>query len=77
VLPALYAGFAGRTDRDAAEDLLHRWAGVEREPEPQPADSGSIVVNPDAVSEPGGERILQRRRPGESEPAPEPPTRAS
>jgi Cu/Ag efflux pump CusA len=77
VLPALYAGFAGRTDRDAAEDLLYRWAGVEREQEAPQAAAGSIVINPDVAPEPAGERILQRRRPGESEPAPEPPTRAS
>jgi Cu/Ag efflux pump CusA len=77
VLPALYAGFAGRTDRDAAEDLLHRWAGVPREPEAQPDGAGSIVINPDLVPESGREPILQRRRPGEAESAPEPPTRAS
>jgi predicted exporter len=75
VLPALYAGFAGRTDRDAAEDLLHRWAGVEHEPEAQPVAASSIVINPDVVPEPGRERIMQRRR-TDTEPAPDPPTRA-
>jgi Cu/Ag efflux pump CusA len=79
VLPALYASFAGHADRDVAEDLLYRWAGVAREP--AGAASGAIVINPDAVPEPepdpGRERILPRGRPSDSEPAPEPPTRAS
>jgi Cu/Ag efflux pump CusA len=75
VLPALYAGFAGHADRDVAEDLLYRWAGVPREP--AGAASGAIVINPDAVPEPGRERILPGTRPSGSEPAPEPPARAS
>jgi Cu/Ag efflux pump CusA len=77
VLPALYARFAGQTDRDVAQDLLYRWAGVEREAATQPAVTGEIVINPDVVPEPGRERILPHRRPDENEPAPEPPTRAS
>jgi predicted exporter len=77
VLPALYARFAGQTDRDVAQDLLYRWAGVEREAATQPAVTGEIVINPDVVPEPGRERILPHRRPDETEPAPEPPTRAS
>jgi Cu/Ag efflux pump CusA len=32
VLPALYAGFAGKADRDVASGLLQRWAGVEEAP---------------------------------------------
>jgi Cu/Ag efflux pump CusA len=77
VLPALYARFGGGADRDVAEELLYRWAGVERAPATQPAAAGAIVVNPDVVPEPGRERILPRRRPGETEPAPEPPSKAS
>jgi Cu/Ag efflux pump CusA len=76
-LPALYAGFAGRTDRDPAEDLLRRWAGVEPVPATQAAAGGEIVVNPDVIPDPGRERILPRRRSNDTEPAPEPPTRAS
>jgi Cu/Ag efflux pump CusA len=77
VLPALYAGFAGPVERDPTEDLLHRWAGIERAPAAQPANGGAIVVNPDVEPEPGRERILRRRRSDDTEPAPEPPTRAS
>jgi Cu/Ag efflux pump CusA len=77
VLPALYARFAGGAERDVAEDLLYRWAGVERAPATQPASAGAIVINPDVVPEPGRERIIPRRRPGETEPAPEPPSKAS
>ncbi|HEV7882993.1 MAG TPA: efflux RND transporter permease subunit [Solirubrobacteraceae bacterium] len=77
VLPALYAGFGGHPDRDVAEDLLHRWAGVARAPATQPAAGGEIVVNPDVVPDPGRERILPLQRPGDAEPTPEPPTRAS
>jgi Cu/Ag efflux pump CusA len=77
VLPALYAGFAGHADRDVAEDLLHRWAGVDREAATQPAPAGAIVVNPDVLPERDGERILPHRRRGETEPTPEPPRTAS
>jgi Cu/Ag efflux pump CusA len=77
VLPALYAGFGGRTDRDAAEDLLQRWVGIAREPAPAPARAGgAIVVDPDAVTADNGERVLPGRRPDDAEAAPEPPTRA-
>jgi Cu/Ag efflux pump CusA len=77
VLPALYARFGGMAERDVAEDLLHRWAGVEPAPAAQAAPAGAIVVNPDVVPDPGRERILPRRRPGDTEPAPEPPSKAS
>jgi Cu/Ag efflux pump CusA len=77
VLPALYAGFGGRADRDPTEDLLHRWAGVEPAPAAPAPAVGAIVINPDVLPEPARERILPRRRSDDAEAAPEPPTRAS
>jgi predicted exporter len=77
VIPALYARFGGMAERDVAEDLLYRWAGVDREAATQPAPAGAIVVNPDVLPERDGERILPHRRRGETEPTPEPPRTAS
>jgi predicted exporter len=76
VLPAIYAGFAGETERDSTEDLLHRWAGVARAPAVQAAGSGAILVNPDvAPPDHGRERILPRGRRSDAptEPVTEPP----
>jgi Cu/Ag efflux pump CusA len=51
VLPALIAGFAGQTDRDPAEDLLHAWVGAERPPSQKPVVAGvlagSAAASPD------------------------------
>jgi Cu/Ag efflux pump CusA len=78
-LPAIYAGFAGQTERDLAEDLLYRWAGVARTPAAgQAGDTGAIVVDPDgAPPDRGRKRILSRgRRSDATEPVPEPPPKA-
>ncbi len=78
VLPAIYAGFAGQTERDHAEDLLYRWAGVARPTAAQAGDTGAILVDPDgAPPDRGRERILPRgRRSQDTEPVPEPPPKA-
>ncbi len=44
-VPALYAGFAARTERDPADSLLYRWAEAAPAPE---AGGGRVVPGADA-----------------------------
>ncbi|HEX5922347.1 MAG TPA: efflux RND transporter permease subunit [Baekduia sp.] len=59
VLPALYAGFAGRAKRDLADGVLQRWAGVEEAPATNGAADGS---DPDVAPEHDDQQVLSIRR---------------
>jgi Cu/Ag efflux pump CusA len=77
VLPALYAGFAGKAHRDLAAGLLQRWAGVEEAPATNGASGGG---DPDVAApetEPDQQQVLTIPRSAETATMPDAPAEES